>query len=233
MKDRTAVHLPERVAEQIIDFIKENDLKPGDKLANEYILAEELNVGRSTIREAIKILASRNIVVIRQGAGTFVSDKQGIPVDPLGLTFVEWDGKLALDLVEVRLMLEPEIAAAVAIKATKEQREKIMQQCIKVEELIRAKIEYRKEDIQFHGYLAEASGNKIIEKLIPIIHSSVSTNIDATNNELVQYTITAHREIAEAIMHRDPIGARNAMMSHLHDNRLLIIQKYDLYNSNY
>lgn len=224
-----ATPLSERVSEQIIEIIKELDLKPGDRLVNEYELAGQLGVGRSTLREAIKSLVSRNILEIRQGAGTFVSDKQGIPVDPLGLTFVEWDGKLALDLLEVRLMLEPEIAAIVAIKATAEQCEKIMQQCLKVEEVIKEKVNYGEEDILFHKYIAEASGNKIVEKLIPIIHSSVSTNIDATNNELVQSTIASHREIAEAIMHRDHIGARFAMMSHLHDNRLRIIQNYDLY----
>lgn len=230
MKETATVPLSERVAEQIIDLIKQQDLKPGSRLANEYELATQLSVGRSTIREAIKSLVSRNILVIRQGAGTFVSDKQGIPVDPLGLTFVEWDGKLALDLIEVRLMLEPEIAATVAAKATKEQCEKIMEQCLKVEEIIRENLDYSSEDIKFHRYIAEASGNKIVEKLIPIIHSSISTNIDATHNELVQYTISSHREIAEAIKHHDHIGARNSMMTHLHDNRMRIIQKYDLYD---
>jgi DNA-binding FadR family transcriptional regulator len=230
MKKSQGVPLSERVAEKIIDLIKEQDLKPGDKLVNEFELAGQLKVGRSTVREAIKRLISRNILEIRQGAGTFISEKQGIPVDPLGLTFVEWDDKLALDLVDVRLMLEPEIAAIVATRATNDQRIRIMEQCIKVEEIIARNEDYGEEDTLFHRYLAEASGNKIIEKLIPIINSSVSTNIDVTNNELVQSTLISHREIAEAVMRHDYIGARNAMTSHLHVNRLRIIENKGLYN---
>ena len=197
------VPLSEQIADKIIDLIKEQDLKPGDKLSNEFELTELLQVGRSTVREAIKLLISRNILEIRKGAGTFISEKQGIPDDPLGLTFVEWDDKLALDLIEARIMLEPEIAAIVSIKATDDQRIRIMEQCMKVEKMIENNENYGEEDVLFHRYLAEASGNQIIEKLIPIITSSVVTNIDLTNNELVQSTRISHREVAEAIMRRD------------------------------
>ncbi len=230
MKKTMGGSLSERVAEQIINIIKEKGLKPGERLVNEYELANQLGVSRSTVRESIKSLESRNILEIRQGAGTFVSEKQGIPVDPLGLTFEEWDGKLALDLIEARLMLEPQIAEAAAIRATSEQINKIMEQCLKVESLINTNQEYREEDMKFHAYIAEASGNKIIEKLIPIINSSVSTNIDATHNELVKHTVKNHREIAEAIKRHDYIGAKTAMVEHLHDNRMLIILNYNLNN---
>ena len=67
----------------------DNEWKAGDKLPNEYKLADKLNAGRSTIREAIKALVSRNILEIRRGAGTFISQKGGIADDPLGLTFVK------------------------------------------------------------------------------------------------------------------------------------------------
>ena len=86
MKGKTKP-LPQIAAEDIIDLIKSNRLEPGDRLQNEYELAKLLNVGRSTVREAIRILVSRNILEVRQGAGTFVSYKNGIPEDPLGLAF--------------------------------------------------------------------------------------------------------------------------------------------------
>ena len=63
--------------EQIIQVILDRDMKAGDKLPNEYDLARELGVGRSTLREAIKRLVARNILTARQGAGTFVSEKNG------------------------------------------------------------------------------------------------------------------------------------------------------------
>ena len=92
-------------AQQIIDLIQEKNLQPGDRLPNEQELALLLNVGRSTLREAIRRLVTRNILVVRQGSGTYVSDHTGVPEDPLGLTFIEKGPKLAKDLVEFRLMI--------------------------------------------------------------------------------------------------------------------------------
>ena len=62
--------LPQKISEDIIELILEENLQPGDKLPNETILSERLNAGRSSVREAMKLLASRNIVTIRQGSGT-------------------------------------------------------------------------------------------------------------------------------------------------------------------
>ena len=70
--------LPERVAEQIISLIAARVLKAGDKLPNEFDMAQQLSVGRGTIREAVKILVSRNILEIRRGCGTFVCENPGV-----------------------------------------------------------------------------------------------------------------------------------------------------------
>lgn len=64
--------LPQKISEDIISLILEENLQPGDKLPNETILSERLNAGRSSVREAMKLLASRNIVTIRQGSGTIL-----------------------------------------------------------------------------------------------------------------------------------------------------------------
>ena len=117
--------------DQIIQVILDRDMKAGDKLPNEYDLARELGVGRSTLREAIKRLVARNILTARQGAGTFVSEKNGVPEDPLGLTFMMEEGSenLALDLQDIRLMLEPETCAIVARGATPEQIDQMQAYC--------------------------------------------------------------------------------------------------------
>ena len=69
---------PQKIAEDIIALILEENLQPGDKLPNETILSERLNAGRSSAREAMKLLASRNIVTIRQGSGTYISSSPGM-----------------------------------------------------------------------------------------------------------------------------------------------------------
>ena len=222
MKGKTKP-LPQIAAEDIIDLIKSNRLEPGDRLQNEYELAKLLNVGRSMVREAIRILVSRNILEVRQGAGTFVSYKNGIPEDPLGLAFEGSAESLALDMMDVRLMLEPEIAARAAMNATKRQIAAMLEQCQTVEDLIKANKPYRKEDALFHQRVAECSGNRVVEKLIPIITSSVQLNIGVTRDKYRVQTVTEHRNIAEAITNHDVYKAKYSMISHLNILRSGII----------
>ena len=73
-KDQTP--LAQIAAEKIIEMIREEKLQPGDRLQNEYDLAKRLEVGRSTVREAIKSLETRNILTIRRGAGTYLSSRE-------------------------------------------------------------------------------------------------------------------------------------------------------------
>ena len=90
----------------LLQFIRDEHLQPGQRLPNEYELAEQLHVGRGTIREAIRELVSRNVLDVRQGAGTFISFKDGIPEDPLGLSFTDITDDMVFDMLEVRLLLE-------------------------------------------------------------------------------------------------------------------------------
>ena len=208
--------------EKIINIIKENKMQPGDKLKNEYELAELLEVGRGTIREAIKSLVSRNILEVRQGAGTFVSNKNGIPEDPLGLTFIgdiKDNKNVAMDLLDIRLMLEPEIAAMAAVKGTVKQIKSMLVQCKIVEELIKKGEDYREADILFHKRIAQCSGNRVMENLIPIINSSVSLTINLTEDIFRENTYIEHRAVAEAIASGDSLGAKCAMIVHLNTNR--------------
>ncbi|RDY26475.1 FadR family transcriptional regulator [Romboutsia weinsteinii] len=216
--------LGEIASEKIIKLIIDNDWNVGDKLPNEYELAEQLNVGRSTIREAIKSLTSRNILEIRRGAGTFISQKCGISDDPLGLTFVKDKYKLALDLLEIRFMIEPQIASIAALKATKEDIDHMTTLCNEVEELILKNEPHMDKDIEFHRAIASSSQNIVTTNLVPIINSSIAIFMDITNMQLRQETIDTHREILNAIIDRDANAAHDAMLLHLVHNRRNIKQ---------
>lgn len=207
------------VQEQIIQIIIDRDMKPGDRLETEQELAQNLGVGRGTVREAIKGLASRNVLEVRQGAGTFVSPRQGVPNDPLGLTFLKHDRQLALDLLDVRLMLEPDIAEIAANLATEDEIQSIERQCARVQRYIEEELPYRQADVEFHRRIALASHNQVVSTLVPVIHSSASLNIDLTRNELKQNTVRCHRDLTDAIHRHDPVGARYAMLLHLAENR--------------
>lgn len=214
--------LPEKLSDDIVNYILKEKLQPGDRLPNESILAETLGAGRSSVREAMKLLASRNIVTIRQGSGTYISASPGVVEDPLGFTFIGDKQKLASDLLEIRFLLEPSIAARAASYSGKEEIENIQKLCNEVEQLLEEGKDHTEKDIEFHTAISMSSKNIVVPRLIPIINSSIPLFIDLTRSVLRQETIDTHREITEAIAAHDPIRAHDAMYLHLVYNRRMI-----------
>ncbi|WP_270942298.1 FadR/GntR family transcriptional regulator [Romboutsia lituseburensis] len=217
MKEETIKPLGEIASEKIIKLIVDDNLRIGDKLPNEYELADKLGVGRSTIREAIKALVSRNILEIKRGSGTFI--KCGVADDPLGLIFVKDKLKLAVDLLEIRFMIEPKIASLAAQNATQEDIEEISKLCDEVEELILKGMPHMEKDIEFHTAIARSSKNLVTTNLVPIINKSISVFIDVTNTQLKNETIETHRDILNAIKSKNANEAHDAMLLHLVHNR--------------
>ena len=214
--------LAEQVQDQIYRYILEKPLEEGDKLPNEFQLGEKFGVGRSTIREAVKLLVSRGIVEVRRGSGTYVVSTTPVDLDPLGLRAIEDKMALAMDLVNVRMLLEPGIAEMAALNATDAGIEKLQSLCDLVERKIERGESYIADDIAFHTCVAECSGNKVVEQLIPIIDTAVLMFVNVTHQKLKKETIMTHRAVTDAIIERDPVGARSAMMMHMTFNRNMI-----------
>lgn len=211
--------LAQQVANKIESLIKEQRYKTGDKLPNEFELATELTVGRGTIREAIKLLAARNVVVIQRGKGTFVSKTPGITEDPLGLSFISDKKRLSSDLMDVRVMIEPEIAKLAAENATSEEVEQMEKICDEITTLIHANENHETKDIELHSAIAKSSKNVVVPSLIPIIQTAISLFINLTNRSLKEETIETHRQIVEAIKNKDGEAAKKAMQRHLGYNK--------------
>ena len=219
MEDNVVKSRVDFVADQLIQIIITDELQAGDKLPNEFELAKLLNVGRSTIREAMKKLESQNILVIKQGSGTFISDKRGLVDDPMGLKFFKDKLKLAKDLLDIRMLIEPAIAEMAALNATTEDIEKIRYYSKKVEKDVANKVDHNKNDVLFHTAIANSSNNLVVPNLIPIINKSIKVITDVTYRELAELSVEHHREILEAIANHDPISARDTMVLHIVYNR--------------
>lgn len=232
MIEDTSKSLGEQTSEKIIQLIIDNNLSAGDKLPNEYELANELGVGRSTVREAIKALISRNVLEIRRGSGTFICEKCGVSDDPLGLTFIKDKFKLALDLLEIRFMIEPKIASLAAKNATDDDIKYLEKLCDEVEELILQGKPHLDKDIEFHTAIASSSKNIVTANLIPIINNSISVFINITNTQLKNETIETHREIFNAIKEGNSNDAYDAMTLHLVHNRRNINKAIQKNNNN-
>ncbi|MGH2268405.1 FadR/GntR family transcriptional regulator [Streptococcus uberis] len=209
--------LVEKTAERLLQLILERDYPIGAKLPNEYELAEDLEVGRSTIREAVRSLAARNILEVRQGSGTYISSKKGVAEDPFGFAFVKDRVKLTTDLFELRYLLEPRIAERAAQFAKDEDIKKLEEVVAAIEKAVEANDPIHLElDVTFHSMIAEMSGNIAVTSLIPVINQSIQIiNEDYTNRQMKQTSIEAHRNILKAIQSRHPIAAYDSMMAHI------------------
>ena len=216
--------LGSQIEDELMKYIWEQPVEIGEKIPNEFELAEMFGVGRSTIREAVKGLVSKGVLEVRRGSGTYVISTNSVENDPLGLSKQKDKFKLALDLFEVRLMLEPEIAANAAKNATEEELAQLKQLCDETEETYRSGKNHIPKDIDFHTCIAGCSKNEVVEILMPIINSAVMTFANLTHRTLMKETIETHRAITDAILARDSIGAKCAMITHLTYNRQALLK---------
>lgn len=211
--------LPQIITDKIIDLIESKELLPGEKLPSEQELMKELNVGRGTIREAIKSLVSRNIVEIRRGVGTFVAKNTGVVEDPLGFSFINNKKKLVKDSMDVRLLLEPSIARWAARNATDSEILEIIELSKRIEKAILNDEDYSDLDVEFHTKIANSSRNLVVENLIPILNMNIRSLIDVTHAVLREHTILSHKKIANAIKERDEEMAERLMREHIEINQ--------------
>lgn len=207
--------LAEQVADGIMNLIQETPYKAGDKLPTEKELCERTGAGRNTVREALKILASRNVLEIRQGAGTFVSEKQGIPDDPLGFSMVNDRVKLTKDLLQVRIMLEPQIAA-LAAQCAKEHEIKELEEILEeMEAAMKKREDYSELDTKFHTKIAQCTHNIVMENLLPVIGKGVAVFAKEVAQTEYDRTWISHRKIFCYIRDHKPFEAEMEMQYHL------------------
>lgn len=211
------------VEEKLLRFIQNEPVPVGERIPNEFELSERFNVSRNTIREAVKILASKGVLDVRQGAGTFVLSSSTIDDDPLRLGRYNDKLQLAIELFDVRLMIEPDIAASAALNATDEEISEMRRLCREVEEIHRSGGDTLKKDTELHTTIAKSGKNRVVQEMIPLIASAVYTSMNVTNRKLIEEGIEAHNNIVDAIAAHDSEGAKCAMIEHFACNRRMIL----------
>lgn len=216
-----------QVEDELMNYILQEPVNVGEKIPNEFELADKFGVGRSTIREAVKGLVSKGVLEVRRGSGTFVVSHISLEEDPLGFARFQDRYELALELCEVRLMLEPEIASLAAQYATEDEKRELASLCDEVEGLYKNGENHLKKDIEFHTYIAKCSKNRVVETLVPVINTAVMTFGNLTQRKLMNETIETHRAITNAIAAGDSMGAKCAMIMHLTYNRQMMQKMRD------
>ena len=173
----------------------------------------------TAVREALRSLASRNVVTVRQGAGTFISEKNGVADDPLGFAMMEDPEKLTRDLLQIRVMLEPPIAALAAQNRGEEDLERLRALLEEIEGRIARREEYAQLDSQFHAQIAVCSHNAVVSNLIPVITEGVRTFARTVAEPEYVQTLASHRAVYEAIREGRAADAQEEMLYHLLYNK--------------
>lgn len=214
--------LYEQIVQQIEASVLNGSLKPGDQLPAERELAQRLGVSRTAVREAVKALREKGLVEAYSGRGTFITDgtthaaRQSFD---LMIKIGQQEG--STHLAELRLILEPGIAALAAERVEDEDLAAMREAVAVMERSQKHPEAYIEADLDFHLALAEAAANPLILSLIDSIVGLLrEQRIKIFNVEGgPQRGQFHHKRILEAMERRDPEIARSAMRAHLEQVR--------------
>ncbi len=225
----------EEVVSQIHELIRAGKVKAGDQLPSERELAETFKVSRTSVREALRALETRGLIVSRTGAGNFVAE---LPVEslvaPLATLLLEEKDALA-DIFEMRKLIEPQIASMAAERATKRDIERMKKILDKQGEEVSRGETGVEADAEFHFAIGGATQNQALEKLV----SGLMDMLSHSREESLQTpgrrmaSIESHRKILAAIEEHDKTKAREAMLRHIErveDNVLLSKKSHSDYS---
>lgn len=209
--------ISEEVVDMIIQRIRTGDLEVGQKLPPERVLAEEMGVSRTSLREALRALESMGYLHSVTGGGNYVNSVSLEHVlSPLS-AMVAQDKNLAFDIIEVRRHLEVHMAALAAKNATKQQVSQIYGSILNMQSEIEAGGNGVLGDNQFHLEIARASQNKafaiIVELIAELLAESRKATLDIPGQPVK--SIDDHMVIFEAIRAGDEQKAAAAMSEHL------------------
>ena len=207
------------LSEYLTDCIINGKLKPGDKLPSDRALSAEYGVGRSLIREALKVLSALGLITILPGQGTFIAGEHtDFFQTPLTWTLLIGNKDIA-HLLEMRRLLETETAGLAAQRADIDALSELEAQYIKMHEAYNAS-DFRAfldTDLNFHLSIARCSGNPIFYRLLQTsrkVIANISGSGMMTIDELREVS-EEHSDIYDAIIKKDAKLAREMMQTHL------------------
>ena len=214
-------NLVETVFEALRKDILSGALEDGERLPPQEVLAEQMGVSRTVIREALNRLSSLGLVEAQQGRGTFV--RAARPVEtmrPLLDAFLQ-DETTTRELLEARLLVEKLVTRLAARRATPAQVARLRE----ILRTMRKKVAagdakgFAQEDLAFHLGLGEASGNRVLQRVLGAIREMLYRFLDEFNRipGAPDRAVAYHTRILAAVERGDADEAERQMLEHLED----------------
>lgn len=222
-------NLPAGVADRLRRRILEGEFAPGERLPGNRELAAVYSVSVGSLREAIRMLAAEGLLETRAGSGTYVSREAGVPRwvvrHPL-------DRKQVEELIEAREVLEPQLAALAARRASAEQVRRLRDAIQRMQETVSDPQAFAEADVGLHVAIAEASGNRFLVRATMDIRSllrrdmELSAEVGIRRLGTLQFSVETHRRLVAAIAAGDAEKARQITLNILSRNHEFVLSLY-------
>jgi len=219
LKPISRVTLADEIFNQVLELIINRELSPGEKLPSERDLSDKLGVGRSSVREALRALATIGLLDTRPGEGTFVTKSPTLFFLSPFILREHITKENVSKIMEARLVLEVKLAAFAAERGTKEEKD-LIRQCF--DNMIAAKDDYERclmEDWRFHEAIAQAANNSYLFQMFLMTRHLVQEWMYKPPQEHIYDYIRPsweeHRKILDSIQAGDVSAAGIAMQKHL------------------
>ncbi len=212
--------LTKQVVEHVQALIRSGEVRPGDRLPPERVLARTLNISRSSLRAGIGFLCAMGVLKTRHGAGSFLSD--GPPaLDSSSLSvlgtlhdFLPWQ------MFEARIVIGSSVAALAAERATDEHIVELAEEVAELFAALDNPQVYLIHDIRFHRTVARAAGNPILATLMETITANLYDSRHIAVGQDLRESAEMHRDIFRSIRSHNPREARHLMERHLERTRV-------------
>jgi DNA-binding FadR family transcriptional regulator len=212
------VALTDEAMDKIKAMIVAGELAPGSRLPKEDVLAQQLGLSRNSLREAVRALTAMRILVSRQGDGTYVSSLEPhLLLETLSFAADVSQGRAALQLLQVRRLLEPQatgLAAAMLQPHDLQELRDLLDRCrsaATVEDFVA-------HDIAFHLRIVEAVGNPVLSMLLEVLSTRtqrVRIVRGSRTRDALESAHQDHEAILRALQARDALLAVSAATVHI------------------
>ena len=220
--------MAELIIDQILQMIEEGKFVPGQKLPSEKELAEILSVSRPTLREAMRSLMTMGLIEIRCGDGTYLNDSVKLISEHFKNTHL-LNRFSVNELIDTRLLLEPQLAMLAAKNATPEDLETLEKAYARIANSMDVSpLEFHSTDLEFHLAIASCSKNRFMTEMLRAIEDllvMMNLSTDVSHNIRIQ-SITSSRKIVDAIKAGDGELAKITMYEHVADTGQNIRRNY-------
>ena len=218
-----------RVETRIIGMIEDGTVAPGARLPSERALAQEFQVSRNTVREAIRALVEKEILVCRRGAGSYVRHQARDRIaERLKVALKEKQLRLT-EIFEVRKMLEPAVAARAAAIASQKDLEELTAILACQEQALERGEDPGPHDRAFHQFLVRITGNSVLGSVYATLSQVVEEirTPDVQTPERGQLSLVSHEKILAALKQGDGTAAARAMTRHMDGIETMLNRKID------